>query len=66
MEDVLGIDEETGIITMHLSQEETGLFKEGVVELQVNIYYENTERDTSTAVLITAKDNLYKKVMTNE
>lgn len=51
---------------MHLSQEETGKFKQGPVELQVNFYYEDTERDTSTKVLIDAEDNLYKKVMSNE
>ena len=56
-------DVSTGVVTIRLEQEQAGRFKPGVVELQVNIYYEDTERDTSTKGFIEALDNLYKKVI---
>ena len=62
----LGIDTQEGIINMHLSQEETGKFKVGEADLQVNILYNNTERDTSAMVMLDVRENLLKQVMENE
>ena len=68
----LSIDTETDTITLSLSQEETAKFaggKEGnprTAVIQVNIYYESTERDVSTTGTIEVYDNLYKEVIGNE
>lgn len=60
----LGIDTENDIINLHLTQEETALFKPNrQVSLQVNIYYEDTERDTSFETFIDVYDNLHKEIM---
>ena len=64
--DELGIDVENAIINMHLTQEETALFKKGDAKLQVNIYYGDTERDVSYEVKIKVLNNIYKKIMPNE
>lgn len=58
------LDYEKDIIRVHLSQEDTGLFTPGEVTVQVNILYEDTERDTSVQGIILAVNNLYRKVMT--
>ena len=71
-EDDLEIDVENDTITLSLSQEETGIFAGGDVntprkaQIQVNIYYNNNERDVSTVGSIDVYDNLYKRVITNE
>lgn len=71
-ESQLGIDIENDIITMSLSQEETCLFDGGNMGnpkrayIQINIYYESTERDVSTTGTIDVYDNLYKEVISNE
>lgn len=57
------INTSTGTITLHLSQEHTGMFHKGTVELQVNIVYQNGERDVSKKVKIEVYDNLHKKVI---
>ena len=59
------LDVENDIITVFLSQEETGEFKPGSnVIVQINILYdESEERDTSTQVEIKPLDNLYREVM---
>ena len=60
----LGIDVENDIINLHLSQEETGAFSTlEQVKLQVNIYYTDTERDTSQETYIDVYDNLHKEIM---
>lgn len=59
------MNKETGLITLYLNQEETALFKVGKVDLQVNIYYENKERDVTTKAQISVLDNLYKQVMSD-
>ena len=60
----LQIDVENNNIIVDFSQEDTGLFRAGEdAELQVNIYYENTERDVSAKVTIKVLDNLHKKIM---
>ena len=62
--DEIGINVETNTLTIHLSQEETAKFyADKVAEVQVNIYYENTERDTSAKGTIDVLENLYKKQM---
>ncbi len=63
----LGIDVENDIINLHLSQEETALFKANTqVMLQVNILYETTERDTSFEEFIDVYDNVHKEIMNDE
>ena len=65
-EDELGLDIENNIINISLSQEETAKFKIGEADIQVNIYYENTERDVSSKGKIEIRDNLYRQVITDE
>lgn len=71
-ESQLGIDVGNDIITLSLSQEETSKFAGGncnnprKATIQVNIYYESTERDVSTTGTIDVYDNLYKEVISNE
>ena len=68
MSDV-SVDVSTDTINVHLSQEDTALFKipktddSAPVEVQVNILYEDKERDTSAEGEIEARNNLHKKVM---
>lgn len=61
--DELGIDADNDIVNMHLSQEETARFVVGSCELQVNIYYHDTERDVTTRGRIMVEKNLYKELM---
>lgn len=71
-EEDLDIDIENDTITLKLSQEETGKFAGGdnnnprKAQIQVNIYYNNTERDVSTIGSIDVYNNLYSKVIDNE
>lgn len=60
----LDIDAEAGTIGIYLSQEDTGQFKAGTATVQVNIYFVDTERDTTATGQITVYNNLYPKVMT--
>lgn len=60
----VALDIENDIINVHLSQEETGQFKaDKSVNIQVNILYEDSERDTSAIATIMAYKNLHKEVM---
>ena len=62
--DDLVIDVTNNKIIVDFSQEDTSLFRPGEdAELQVNIYYENTERDVSKKATIKVLDNLHKKIM---
>ena len=70
-EDDMIIDVENDKIIVSLSQEETGKFISGnekvaKAKIQVNIYYENSERDVSAVETIDVYDNLYKKVIADE
>lgn len=71
-EDDLTIDVENDTITLSLSQEETSQFLGGdnnnprKADIQVNIYYNNSERDVSTLGSIDVYNNLYGKVIENE
>lgn len=65
-EDDIGIDMENNTLNIHLSQAETSQFSKGKAEIQVNIYYETTERDTSAIANIEVLENLYKQVITDE
>lgn len=56
-------NEETGVINLYLTQEDTAMFKQGVVDLQINLYYNDKERDVTKKTQIQALDNLYKKVI---
>lgn len=57
------VDTEQGILSIHLDQEQTSIFKKGKARIQVNIYYNNEERDTSVEGEIEVRENLYQKVM---
>ena len=70
-EDNLSIDVNEDLITLSLSQEETGKFGGGKTtprqaDIQVNIYYESTERDVSTIGTIDVYENLYNQVINDE
>lgn len=71
-DDDLDIDVANDTITLHLSQEDTGLFSGGDIgsplkaNVQVNIYYNNTERDVSAVKSIDVYENLYSKVIEDE
>lgn len=54
---------EGNTIHVHLTQEQTGQFREGSASTQVNVYYVDTERDVSVKGTIEVRDNLYKQVM---
>ena len=67
----LEIDVENDTIVLSLSQEETGKFTGGdsisnKAQIQVNIYYDNAERDVSTVGTIDVYNNLYEKVIRDE
>lgn len=62
IEDV-GIDDNEGTITVHLDQEDTGKFREGIAVVQVNFYYTDSERDTTEQAVIEVRDNLLRRVM---
>ena len=68
MSDV-SIDTETDTINVHLSQEDTSKFKVSktddvtTADVQVNILYEDKERDASASTEIEVRNNLHKKVM---
>lgn len=60
----VGIDAENDVITVALSQEETGSFTAGKQAIiQVNLLYNDTERDTTCQDRIEVLDNLHKQVM---
>lgn len=60
----LGIDTGADTISYALSQEDTSRFIVGTALLQVNVYYEDSTRDTSCMADIQVKRNLHKAVMT--
>lgn len=57
------LNERTGVVTLKLSQKETGMFKPGFVQLQVNVFYKNEERDVTDKALIKVLENLHGKEM---
>lgn len=59
----VSLDVENDIINVHLSQEDTSQFAVGSVEVQVNLYYQGTERDVTARGQIEALNNLHRKVM---
>lgn len=68
----LSIDVVNDTVVVSLSQEETALFRGGnqntpkTAHIQVNIYYDSTERDVSIIKDINIYNNLYKKVVNDE
>lgn len=50
-------------VTIHLSQEETARFQPGTAQVQVNILYEDRERDTTVQAQIGVYDNLHREIM---
>ena len=61
--DRLAVDAANGTIQLTLTQAETGIFAPGNVAVQVNVLYEDSERDTSGQATLTALDNVYRKEM---
>ena len=61
--DDLTIDVDKGQIDLTLTQKDTARFAPGVVTVQVNILYDDAERDVTTTQQIRALDNLHKRVM---
>ena len=59
----LVIKEQEGQIDVGLSQEETAKFVPGKVRIQVNLLYNDSERDTTVQGVVEARDNLHRKVM---
>ena len=57
-------DVEESTVSIYLSQQETAIFKPGSAQIQVNVLFEDTERDTSSQGIIHIMDNLHKEVMT--
>lgn len=58
------IEPEEDKLFFYMTQEETAKFKPGSAMVQVNILYEDAERDTSAQGMIRIYDNLHKEVMT--
>lgn len=71
-DDELGIDVENNRINLALNQEETALFDGGTKEspkkasIQVNIYYQDKERDTSFEEYIDVYRNTHDEVINDE
>lgn len=61
--DEIEINRDDGIILLNLSQEQTAEFSPGVITIQVNIYYENSERDVTSTAKIRVLENLYQRIM---
>ena len=60
----VAIDTENDIINLHLTQEDTGTFTPEIyADIQVNFFYDNSERDTTAEAKIFVKRNLHAKVM---
>ena len=60
----VSLDTENDIVNLHLTQEDTGAFAPNIdAEIQVNILYNNSLRDTSARGLIAVKPNLHNKTM---
>ena len=54
---------EENLINVTLSQEQTAKFVEGDALIQVNILYDNSERDVTAEAVLTVYRNEYEKVM---
>lgn len=61
--DQLDIDTETNTILMHITQEDAGMFGNSSAVVQVNVLYEDGERDVSAQGTISIFANLFKEVM---
>ena len=59
----LAINLTDNTVTIHLSQEETASFQPGTAQVQVNILYEDRERDTTVQAQIGVYDNLHREIM---
>ena len=52
------------VVTLKLSQSETGQFVKGTAYIQVNILYEDKERDVTAIETLDVRHNLYQGPMT--
>lgn len=59
----LAINLTDNTVTIHLTQEETARFKPGTAQVQVNILYEDRERDTTVQAQLSVYDNLHREIM---
>ena len=60
----VGIDVENDKLNVYLGQEQTGMFKPDVIiTVQVNVLYENAERNTTCTGAIRPLANLHRKIM---
>ena len=50
-------------VELHMSQEETAKFQPGTALIQVNILYDDEERDTSVQGKMNVYDNLHREIM---
>lgn len=57
------VDEEIDTVYVYLSQEDTAKFKKGCAKFQINVYYEDEERNVSCIAQLQIRDNLHKEVM---
>ena len=61
--DDLGVDVPASTINVHLTQEQTGAFEAAPAQVQVNVYYSDSERDVTAKGEVKVLDNLYKQVI---
>ena len=60
----IGVDDENDTINLHLTQDDTAKFKPNEdVLIQVNILYDNHERDTTAQATVRALANLHENIM---
>ena len=57
------VDVENSVINLSLSQEESGKYNSGKADVQVNILYDNAERNVTVMGRVDVKRNLYREVM---
>ena len=62
-DDGIAIDVDNDLISVRISQEQSGKFSTGECQVQVNIYFEDEERDTSAQGTVEVKGNLHRRVI---
>ena len=60
----LDVDPEEVTVSIYLTQEDTAQFSPGEGEVQLNILYDDSERDVTVKKKIEIWDNLHREVMT--
>lgn len=62
-DDGISVDVENDLVAVHLSQEQSAKFNVGNCQVQMNIYYDDHERDTSAQGAVEVKGNLHRRVI---